>query len=189
MSREVIAVIQLQPGQGGYYDDLSRIHLTIGSPRANVYAGTNCTQLRRSLRAGRIKLVTGSLGAEVPPFKLVRHGNNYILQHNDLAEKVALHTGVKAEEEKAAVKAPVEAKAEPEVVDAPAKTKKDEKAAKAADKGEVVEETSDENSAETDTAEEAVEEGSDEKQEDEKEAKAPAKRRGRKAKSAAKDAE
>ena len=70
MSREIIAVIQLQPGQGGYYDDLSRIHLTIGNPRANVYAGTNCTQLRRSLKAGRLKLVTGSLGTEAPPFKL-----------------------------------------------------------------------------------------------------------------------
>lgn len=83
MSREIIAVIQLQPGQGGYYDDLSRIHLTIGNPRANVYAGTNCTQLRRSLKAGRLKLVTGSLGSEVPPFKLIRKGTSYILQPND----------------------------------------------------------------------------------------------------------
>lgn len=83
MSREIIAVIQLQPGQGGYYDDLSRIHLTIGNPRANVYAGTNCTQLRRSLKAGRLKLVTGSLGTEVPPFKLIRKGTSYILQPNN----------------------------------------------------------------------------------------------------------
>lgn len=95
MSREIIAVIQLQPGQGGYYDDLSRIHLTIGNPRANVYAGTNCTQLRRSLKAGRLKLVTGSLGTEAPPFKLIRKGTSYILQPNNTNEYQTNATPVK----------------------------------------------------------------------------------------------
>lgn len=83
MSNDVIAVVCLQPGQGGYYDDLSRIHLTVGNPQANVYAGTNCSQLRRNVQAGRLKLISGSFGPEVQPFKLVRDGNRFLLAHND----------------------------------------------------------------------------------------------------------
>ena len=41
---EQIAVIRLAPGQVGYYDELSRIHLTIGNPERAIYAGTNCSQ-------------------------------------------------------------------------------------------------------------------------------------------------
>lgn len=64
---EPIAVIRLRPGQGGFYDELSRIHLTVGSPEATVYAGTNCSQLRRSVRSGRLALISGSLGTEEKP--------------------------------------------------------------------------------------------------------------------------
>ena len=73
---EQIALIRLQAGQGGYYDELSRIHLTLGSPEAPVYAGTNCTQLRRSVRAGRLKLVSGSLGEEKQPTKVIEKSKN-----------------------------------------------------------------------------------------------------------------
>ena len=52
---EQIAVIRLAPGQVGYYDELSRIHLTIGNPERAIYAGTNCSQLRKSVKSGEIK--------------------------------------------------------------------------------------------------------------------------------------
>ena len=81
-NKEVIAVVRLQPGQGGYYDELSRVHLTIGNPQANIYAGTNCTQLRRSVKSGRLRLISGSFGPDVPPFQLVRRGDFYVLAHN-----------------------------------------------------------------------------------------------------------
>lgn len=83
MSKNTIAVVQLSPGEVGYYDELSRIHLTIGHPAEAVEAGTNCTQLRRSVKSGRLRLVSGSLGAEVPPFKFVRDGGRYVLTKND----------------------------------------------------------------------------------------------------------
>jgi len=146
MSKNTIAVVQLSPGEVGYYDELSRIHLTIGHPAEAVEAGTNCTQLRRSVKSGRLRLVSGSLGAEVPPFKFVRDGGRYVLTKNDetapsivVAKPKEAATEVKAaaEENKAA-----EAKAE-EVKEKPAtkvkKAKKEEVVEAAAEEA-VVEE-------------------------------------------------
>lgn len=112
MSKEVIAVIRLQPGQGGFYDELSRIHLTIGNPQANVYAGTNCSQLRRSVRAGRLRLVSGSFGPEVQPFKLVRDGNRFVLANNaDKKAEAFAEPVAKAEVETVATESVAEAEA------------------------------------------------------------------------------
>ena len=61
MEREVIAEIRLAPGQVGYYDDYSRIYLSAAKPLAKIYAGTNTTQIRKSIRSGRLLLVSGSL--------------------------------------------------------------------------------------------------------------------------------
>lgn len=72
---EQIALIRLARGQVGYYDELSRIHLTIGQPEAPIYAGTNCSQLRRSVKSGRLILVSGSLGVENTPKKVKKVSN------------------------------------------------------------------------------------------------------------------
>ena len=95
MSKEIIATVRLQPGEVGYYDELSRIHLTVGNPQANIYAGMNCSQLRRSVQSGRLRLVSGSFGPEVPPFKLIRKGDKFHLAVNDA--KVASDKVAKAE--------------------------------------------------------------------------------------------
>lgn len=76
---EQIAVIRLAPGQVGYYDELSRIHLTIGNPERSVYAGTNCSQLRRSVKSGRLRLVSGSLGDDVAPIKVYKSSSSVSL--------------------------------------------------------------------------------------------------------------
>ena len=59
----VIAEIRLAPGEVGYYDDYSRIYLNTARPTAQIYAGTNTTQIRKSIRSGRLRLVSGSLNA------------------------------------------------------------------------------------------------------------------------------
>ena len=59
----VIAEIRLAPGEVGYYDDYSRIYLNAGRPTAKIYAGMNTTQIRRSIRSGRLLLISGSLNA------------------------------------------------------------------------------------------------------------------------------
>ena len=66
--RSVIAEIKLAPGEVGYYDDYSRIHLTAGNPTALIYAGVNCTQIKRSIKSGRLILLRGGFDTpqEIP---------------------------------------------------------------------------------------------------------------------------
>ena len=61
----VIAEIRLAPGEVGYYDDYSRIYLNSARPTAKIYAGMNTTQIRRSIRSGRLRLISGSLNPEI----------------------------------------------------------------------------------------------------------------------------
>ena len=65
----VIAEICLAPGEVGYYDDYSRIYLNTSRPTAQIYAGTNTTQIRRSIRSGRLRLISGSLNPPQAPVK------------------------------------------------------------------------------------------------------------------------
>lgn len=91
MTRQVIAKIKLSPGQGGFYDPVSRIHLTYGAPVAEVYAGTNTEGLKKALRNRTISLLTGSLGEHKQPFKLVRRENGkVVLVRTDNDNKVTV---------------------------------------------------------------------------------------------------
>lgn len=76
--KKVIAKVKLNPGQGGYFDPITRIHLTYGNPEGEVYAGMNTEGLKAAVRNKRISLVTGSLGESVPPFKLVKQKNGKV---------------------------------------------------------------------------------------------------------------
>ena len=120
MSREVIATIKLAMGRVGFYDELSRIHLSIGAPTAHVYSGTNCARLRRAVRDGVINLIDGSLGGNVPPFKIVKVGDKLKLASNveeemKPVEKQAIKEDLVAEtkKEKTTEEKPVEPKKEP----------------------------------------------------------------------------
>lgn len=57
----IIAIIKLAPGEVGYYDELTRIHLTLGRPSANVLDYMNTARLRRSVMGKALILVAGSL--------------------------------------------------------------------------------------------------------------------------------
>ena len=59
--RKVIATIRLERGQTGYYDKLTNIHLTLTNPIGYVYEGMNVSVLKRSVKAKRIGIVSGSL--------------------------------------------------------------------------------------------------------------------------------
>ena len=61
MQREMIAIIRLAPGEVGFYDDLTAIHLTRAKPERAIFAGMNTKNLRKGVRYGRILLVSGSL--------------------------------------------------------------------------------------------------------------------------------
>ena len=63
----VIAEIRLAPGEVGYYDDYSRIYLNASRPTAKIYAGMNTVQIRKSIRSGRLRLISGSLSPSAAP--------------------------------------------------------------------------------------------------------------------------
>lgn len=56
-----IADIRLAPGQVGFYDELTNIHLTLTKPYGSVYQGMNTSGLQRSVNSGRLILTWGSL--------------------------------------------------------------------------------------------------------------------------------
>lgn len=74
--KAIIAEIKLAPGEIGYYDDYSRIYLTSTKPSAYIYAGTNCTQIKHSIKAGRLRLVNGSFDVPKPVVNTVSQPNN-----------------------------------------------------------------------------------------------------------------
>ena len=82
MEKEIIATIHLAPGRVGFYDPLSRIHLTLSHPEAYVYSGTNCASLRRNVKSGIIRILEGTLGEDVPPLKIVKVNGKYHLASN-----------------------------------------------------------------------------------------------------------
>ena len=77
--KKVIARVKLNPGQGGYFDPITRIHLTHGDPERDIYAGMNTEGIRAAVRSKRISLVSGSLGNFVAPFKLVKTADGKVV--------------------------------------------------------------------------------------------------------------
>lgn len=56
-----IATIKLAPGNVGFFDELTRIHLTLSSPMAEVFEGMNTTNLKKGVRYKTIEVIDGSL--------------------------------------------------------------------------------------------------------------------------------
>ena len=56
-----IAVITLAPGQIGFYDDLSGVHLSMTNTEAKIAPGTNVAGLINAVKSGKITVVSGAL--------------------------------------------------------------------------------------------------------------------------------
>lgn len=78
-TKQVIAKVKLNPGKGGYFDPITRIHLTHGDAEKPVFAGMNTTNLRKAVRDKRITITSGSLGEFTPPFKLVKTADGKVV--------------------------------------------------------------------------------------------------------------
>lgn len=61
-----IAIVRLAPGQVGYYDELSRVHLTMSRPKATIYDYMNTSAILRSIKNRTLILDSGTLN---PVFK------------------------------------------------------------------------------------------------------------------------
>lgn len=60
----IIAIVKLGIGRAGYFDPISRVHLTIKNSTATIYDTMNTTGLQKALKSGTINLVSGSLTPE-----------------------------------------------------------------------------------------------------------------------------
>lgn len=58
---DVIGKVRLARGEVAFYDDLSRIHLTLSRPTANVLSTMNTASLRRGVQYKRLELIAGTL--------------------------------------------------------------------------------------------------------------------------------
>ena len=56
-----IATVRLAPGQVGYYDELSRVHLTMSRPKATIYDYMNTSAILRSIKNRTLILDSGTL--------------------------------------------------------------------------------------------------------------------------------
>ena len=74
MQKQPIAKIRLASGEVGYYDDYSRIYLSVANPEAYIYHGTNLFQIKRSIKSGRLRLIEGSLSEPVVEQPIVTSG-------------------------------------------------------------------------------------------------------------------
>ena len=134
-TKQVIAKVKLNPGKGGYFDPITRIHLTHGDAEKPVFAGMNTTNLRKAVRDKRITITSGSLGEFTPPFKLVKtaDGKVVLTQNNGKvnAEKETKKEVPKETKEKeSVVEEPVEESEEAEEVEAPVEEKPSKKGKK-----------------------------------------------------------
>ncbi len=59
----MLAKITLAPGQIGFHDALSNIHLTVANPTAVVPIGANTEHLKEAVKDGKILLLTGTLSS------------------------------------------------------------------------------------------------------------------------------
>lgn len=157
---ERIATIKLNSGQGGFYDELTNIHLTVENPIAHLYAGQNFNNVRKGIAVGHLILMDGTLGPDPRPYRLVRVGNH-------------LEIDIRPEAFKKAAKSKVNVVLKKETEEVKEEPKKAEAAKTAPEKAEVAPKT------EEATAEEPAKEAEAEEKKAVK--KAPAKRASKKA--------
>ena len=96
-----IETIKLAPGEAGYYDEYSRIYLSSTRPDAVIYSGTNCTQIKRSIKSGRLRLVSG--GFDKPVTEPIIEEQTPIVTEE--VKEVPVQEEVKTEEEVTSVAA------------------------------------------------------------------------------------
>lgn len=56
-----IATIKLAPGNVAFYDEYTKIHLTLSNPYAKIYEGMNLKRIKASVKYGTLRVVVGSL--------------------------------------------------------------------------------------------------------------------------------
>lgn len=121
--KKIIAVVKLSRNKIGYYDPLTRIHLTIADPTAEVASDLNVSNLKEALKYGVIQVIKGDLDGEADILEgEIEDGNSiqgYSIQEAELQETEFQETELQEESEQIVDETSVEVKeekvAEPEI--------------------------------------------------------------------------
>ena len=84
----MLAKITLAPGQIGFHDALSNIHLTVANPTAVVPVGANTEHLKEAVKDGKILLLTGTLSS------ILKHREVKPKESIQFAKRMNLHRPV-----------------------------------------------------------------------------------------------
>lgn len=107
----MLAKITLAPGQIGFHDALSNIHLTVANPTAVVPVGANTEHLKEAVKDGKILLLTGTLSSTLKHREVKPKESIQFAKRMNLRRPVVNQNVVDSRQKKAEAK--TEAKAEP----------------------------------------------------------------------------
>lgn len=69
---KVIGKVKLARGEVAFYDEASRIHLTLSNPVAEIYDFTNTAAIKRAIKYRRLVLIEGTLSLDTEVRKIDR---------------------------------------------------------------------------------------------------------------------
>jgi hypothetical protein len=107
----MLAKITLAPGQIGFHDALSNIHLTVANPTAVVPVGANTEHLKEAVKDGKILLLTGTLSSTLKHREVKSKESIQFAKRMNLRRPVVNQNVADSKQKKAEAK--TEAKAEP----------------------------------------------------------------------------
>jgi hypothetical protein len=70
-----IAVIELALGQVGFFDEISKVHLSLENPKAKISSDINRIGLIKAVKDGKIRVVSGSIESEAFDYKKIKDVN------------------------------------------------------------------------------------------------------------------
>lgn len=107
----MLAKITLAPGQIGFHDALSNIHLTVANPTAVVPVGANTEHLKEAVKDGKILLLTGTLSSTLKHREVKSKESIQFAKRMNLRRPVVNQNVADSKQKKTEAK--TEAKAEP----------------------------------------------------------------------------
>lgn len=107
----MLAKITLAPGQIGFHDALSNIHLTVANPTTVVPVGANTEHLKEAVKDGKILLLTGTLSSTLKHREVESKESIQFAKRMNLRRPVVNQNVADSRQKKAEVK--TEIKAEP----------------------------------------------------------------------------
>lgn len=107
----MLAKITLAPGQIGFHDALSNIHLTVANPTAVVPVGANTEHLKEAVKDGKILLLTGTLSSTLKHREVKQKESIQFAKRMNLRRPVVNQNVVDSRQKKVGIK--TEVKTEP----------------------------------------------------------------------------